>query len=368
MLQGLSRFLVQHERCGAGFDVAHPAGLGSGRVSITCRGCGARHEYATATIEVERELKIEPAERRAQPQPPAPPPRSEPPAPIPPRPAPYPDTTRQQAPATPPAGARPGAAIPSATDLGAPAGTVPAAGPVAPPAGGRVGGRPAIAPRQEPAPAIRAMRRFWRSPRATLALVVVAAVALGFGVVRLVNSGGGSTSPTTRPAPLTAPSARPTPSPTPTPAPSGSAGGPVPAPSQPATTTLRTQNFTLQAPAGWTDRTSTGGLLLEPRGGGRVNVQVYFQRSPGLGGDQMARQTARFLRHEVPGASLFPNEIRIGGRSAHEITARGPGETAIAVDLLRGPYRYLLLRRIFAGATPQVSLAASRVVLSFRPR
>src|SRR5881397_2138089 len=61
MLQGLSRFLVQHERCGAGFDVAHPAGLGSGRVSITCRGCGARHEYATATIEVERELSFEPA-------------------------------------------------------------------------------------------------------------------------------------------------------------------------------------------------------------------------------------------------------------------------------------------------------------------
>jgi hypothetical protein len=79
MLQGLSRFLVQHERCGAGFDVAHPAGLGSGRVSITCRGCGARHEYATATIEVERELKIEPAERRTQPQPPAPPPIPEPP-------------------------------------------------------------------------------------------------------------------------------------------------------------------------------------------------------------------------------------------------------------------------------------------------
>src|SRR5881397_343002 len=61
MLAGLSRFLVQHERCGAGFDVAHPAGLGSGRVSITCRGCGARHEYATATIEFERELSIEPA-------------------------------------------------------------------------------------------------------------------------------------------------------------------------------------------------------------------------------------------------------------------------------------------------------------------
>jgi hypothetical protein len=219
-----------------------------------------------------------------------------------------------------------------------------------------------VAPRPEPARAVSAMRRFWRSPRGTLALVVVAAVALGIAVVRLVNSGSESTPRTTQPAPLPPATA------TPTPAPSGPAGGPVPAPARPTTTTLRTRNFTLQAPAGWTDRTSAGGLLLQPRGGGRVNVQVFFQRSPGLGRNQMAHQTARFLRREVPGASLFPRQINIGGLSAYEITARGPGETAIAVDVLRGPYRYLLLRRIFAGATPHVSLAASRVVLSFRPR
>jgi len=221
-----------------------------------------------------------------------------------------------------------------------------------------------VAPRPEPAAAVSALRRFWRSPRGTLALVVVAAVALGIAVVRLVNSGGGSTPRTTQSAPLTPPTA----TPTPTPAPSGSAGGPGAAPAQPSTTTLRTRNFTLQAPARWTDRTSAGGLLLQPRGGGRVNVQVYFQRSPGLSRDQMAHQTARFLRHEVPGASLFPRQIRIGGLPAYEITARGPGETAIAVDVLRGPYRYLLVRRIFAGATPHVSSAAGRLVFSFRPR
>ena len=59
VLEGLSRFLVVHESCSAGFDVAHPAGVGSGRVSITCRGCGARHEYMTSTIEVEREVSFE---------------------------------------------------------------------------------------------------------------------------------------------------------------------------------------------------------------------------------------------------------------------------------------------------------------------
>src|SRR3954454_22628719 len=59
MLEGLSRFLIEHERCGAGFDVAHPAGVGSGRVSITCRGCGARHEYLTSTLEIEREVQFQ---------------------------------------------------------------------------------------------------------------------------------------------------------------------------------------------------------------------------------------------------------------------------------------------------------------------
>src|SRR3954454_6517531 len=59
MLEGLSRFLIEHERCGTGFDVAHPAGVGSGRGSITCRGCGARHEYPTSTIGIEREVQFQ---------------------------------------------------------------------------------------------------------------------------------------------------------------------------------------------------------------------------------------------------------------------------------------------------------------------
>ena len=82
----------------------------------------------------------------------------------------------------------------------------------------------------------------------------------------------------------------------------------------------------------------------------------------------MSAQTSSFLRRQVPGASLFPRQIRLAGSSAREITARGPGETAIAVVVLRGPYRYLLVRRIFAGATPHASDAASLVVMSFSPR
>jgi hypothetical protein len=194
-------------------------------------------------------------------------------------------------------------------------------------------------------------------------LLIVAAAALGFGVVKLVN-GGGSEGSKPQPAPnlpgTTAPSATaPTTGPTATPAPT-----PVPSP----TTTLHTKRFTVDIPRSWTGRKAGGGLLLAPRSGGRVNVQIYFQRSPGLTLDQLAEQTAAFMRRQVPGARLLPSRTRIGGLPGAEITARGPGETAIAVDVLRGPYRYLVVRRIFAGAKPQTSLAAGRIVLSFRPR
>ena len=383
MLQGLSRFLVQHERCGAGFDVAHPAGLGSGGYRSPAAGCGARHEYATATIEVERELKIEPAERRAQPQPPAPAqarapqPKPRAPGPNPPRPAPYLDSGRPPAPSPPPSGAT------GDTAAAAPTGDLPPVGP-GPTAGaapaqrtspsptcdatGHRAATPGAPPLRRP-PAESAPSGVWRSaPGRRLPCSSSPRWRWASRSFASVNDNGGSTPSTTPPPP------RPT----------------HPRRASPlllrrprrraARRRLRSrrrdrrrrrcalETSPLQAPAGWTDRTSAGGLLLQPRGGGRVNVQVYFQRSPGLSRSQMTQQTARFLRHEVPGASLFPRQITIAGRPAYEITARGPGETAIAVDVLRGPYRYLLLRRIFAGATPQVSVAASRVVMSFRPR
>jgi hypothetical protein len=331
MLAGLSRFLVQHERCGAGFDVAHPAGLGSGRVSITCRGCGARHEYATATVEIEREVRIEPA----RPAPPVEPGATQPqdveapPGPaaeIPPRPAPYPDMERRRTPAAP----------------------------------------PAERPREQPAPARRrpaAARRARPRPHlARIAVALIAIAAVVVGLVALLDGGGEPDTPAGRQAPSPPPAAAPTPEAT------GPVDSPVPGTTQPPTATLRTERFTIEVPQGWEESMADGGLLLEPRGGGRVQVQVFYERSPGLTSTQMAQQTSDFLGRDVPGAALFPNRVQIAGQSAYELTARGPGETAIAVNVLRGPYRFLLVRRIFAGAKPQTSQAAGRVVLSFSPR
>jgi hypothetical protein len=350
MLEGLSRFLVQHERCGAGFDVAHPAGLGSGRVSITCRGCGARHEYATATIEVERELIIEPA----TPTDPArePEPRTGEPAAIPPRPAPYPES-RRAAP-LPPAGDRSAPTGPGRTGRRREVDLTHAE---EPPAEVAAAGRGAAPPAHQRAEAP-ARGGFLESPRTTIALLVVTVAAVGFALLRLVDDDGGKSQnpPAQQSPPASAPA---------TPAPTGSGG--LPAPSEQPTTTLRTERFSVQTPLDWTRQTAGGGLLLEPPSGGRVNVQIFFERSPELSASQMAHNTADFLRREVPGASLYPRQIEISAGRAYELTARGPGETAIAVDVLRGPYRYLIVRRIFAGAKPLASLAAGRIVRSFRP-
>jgi hypothetical protein len=320
VLEGLSRFLVQHERCGAGFDVAHPAGLGSGRVSITCRGCGARHEYTTATIGLEPEPPVAPAASEA----PQAPERGR----IPPRPAPYPDAEPKELP-------HPGAEPPAQRKrLPEP---LPAAADATPSRdreseGGDV----------------------WSSPRTTVALLAVAAIALVVAVTALLTDGNGGDDNAAAPGQPTTPSAAP-PSP-----------GPAPPAPPPATVTLHTSLFSVELPNGWSRRSASGSLLLEPPGSGRANVQVYYQASPSLSEPVMGRKTARFLRREVPGASLYPQRTEIDGQDALQFTARGPGETAIAVNVLRGPYRYLLVRRIFAGAKPHVSLAAGRIVRSFR--
>lgn len=327
-LEGLSRFLVQHERCGAGFDVAHPAGLGSGRVSITCRGCGARHEYVSAQIETERP----------------------------------PETPRPRAPSPP---RRPSA--PPAAEPGRPPrepARAEAAAPAPPTLPGRARPTPARGRERAGAAVLGSLRR---SPRLTMLLLVLAAAALGFAVVRLINEDGGRQTGATAPPPAQAPEPAPPPSAAPTPVPEPPAEQPGPAP-PPGTRTLRTERFTIEVPRGWAERTTAGGLLLRPSGGGRVNVQIYFERSPRLSAARMARQTRAYLARTVPGARLFRDRVPIDGRRALELTARGPGETAVAVNVLRGPHRYLLVRRIFAGAKLRVSVAAGRIVRSFEPR
>ena len=46
--RGIARFLADHQDCDVGFDVRREAGAGTGRLSITCKGCGAGITYKAA--------------------------------------------------------------------------------------------------------------------------------------------------------------------------------------------------------------------------------------------------------------------------------------------------------------------------------
>lgn len=57
-LEGLGLFLAEHEPCDAGFDVKRPGGSGNRGLFLTCRKCGKSFEYASGTIEIEREIEF----------------------------------------------------------------------------------------------------------------------------------------------------------------------------------------------------------------------------------------------------------------------------------------------------------------------
>jgi hypothetical protein len=293
MLEGLSRFLVEHEPHGEGFDVAHPAGLGSGRVSITCRGCGALHEYATATIEVERELTVEalPAQPAAE-------------------------------------------QIPSATP-----GTA----------------RPVTTEKRPP-------RQMRRSRLVTAGLLALAVAALAFAIVRLANDGGSdsSTPLTTVPANTVQP-ATPPPAPEPPPKPPAANG-------TGATVPVTTPAFALRAPRGWAQDTAHGGLLLHPRNGRSVSLQVFFQRRPGLSLSAMTAQTAAFLGSRGADSISPPQRLRVRGDPAFRITARTPNGNITATGIRHGATRYLLASRLSDGASGKQRAELTAVEGSFRPR
>ncbi len=46
--RGIARFLSDHQNCNAGFDVRREDGAGTGRLSITCKGCRQAITYKAA--------------------------------------------------------------------------------------------------------------------------------------------------------------------------------------------------------------------------------------------------------------------------------------------------------------------------------
>jgi hypothetical protein len=374
-LEGLSRFLVSHEACGAGFDVAHPAGVGSGRVAITCRGCGERHEYATATIEVEREVRLErvlaPSRTFAGAgHQPAPPPVEEEPT----------EVLPQEEPVRPPLAPAPPLA---------PRRRPPAQRPARPERGRR------------PAEGRRPGRRRG-GHRLTLALIGISIAALAFAGWRLTS--GGEDDPAVPVAGGPAQDAQPRDpdagGPTPaetggeraqqpsgagrdstgdaarpqgqdTAEPQGSAGGarePAPPPTA-GTVPVGTERYSIRVPRDWQRSSATGGGLRLEAPGGNVFLETYFERDPGLGFSEMAAATRRFLRQRNPGGEVSGlRRLERSGADGFRLFSRGPAEIVAALALLDGPYRYLLVRTEAEGSSRGDRRAARAAADTFRPR
>jgi hypothetical protein len=336
MLKGLSHFLVEHERCGAGFDVAHPSGLGSGHISIVCRGCGARHDYATATIEFEREIEFAPVPVRSAQDRPMPPPveRLEP---------------------------------------------LEVLGPLPPLEEGKPTKWEPLPPAPEKSPS-GAPPRKGRSTRdrvITGGLLVFAAAALTFAVIRISNSVNQSSetsaptpiqSPATSKAPKAAAAPRVRPGPI---APIHAQTAPKApiAPAAPPVKKIETAHFAIAVPVTWTRHSSGGGLTLAPAGGSPVSIQAFYENDPGLSMQRMTSETASFLRSRDPGATVSgPVAVRVAGNPGFKLRANGPAGSQTALAVLSGPYRYLVVESVDPGTPATKKAQADRALDSFRPR
>lgn len=322
-LKGLSRFLVAHEPCGAGFDVSHPAGLGSGRVSMTCRGCGETYEYATATIEFEREIELEPLAVDA----------------------------------TAPA------------DPAAPGGAAVVTPPPAPPPELKAENEDEDRPETKPGPPPPEPRRHSSGRRTrdraiVAVLLIFAFAALAYAGIRLARDRSSSSSSSTgAPANTTAAAA-----PKATKQAPAKRSKPVTRPAA-GEKLVRTARFSLVVPRDWTRRTEGGGLLLSAPGGAGASIWAFYESNPQMSMPTMTAETARYLRSRPPGGSLSgPTRLRVGGYPAFELRDRGRSGSQTARGVLAGPYRYLAVEEVRAGASASARAAADRALRSFRPR
>lgn len=331
-LEGLSRFLVEHESCDAGFDVGHPAGLGNGLISMTCRGCGKAYEYATGTIEIEREIEFEPVTVASG------------------------------------AGAPPKELLPrELPPKGEPRARKPAAG----------------GPNRR------------RDRIIAAGLLVFAVAAFAFAVIRVLEAREGPAEPpaptpaageakpqrseaasqpdrTPAPQPQTQTQQRQAQAQQPrTPRTGGAApvaAAPVAPAAGPGEKEMKMVRFSLIVPESWTQRAADGGTLVGPPGGGPVSVQVFFEENPAVGMGTMISKSVEFARARLGGGTVGTvRRTRLGGNPAFEFRVRGAGGSAIVLGVLAGSYRHLVVGDVGRAASAAQEADLRRALATFRP-
>lgn len=342
--RGIARFLAEHQNCDAGFDVRREDEPGSGKLRITCLGCGGTVSYRAGEAgDLGSAILDAPGTN---------------------------GSSHPLAPAVEPAEPAEGA---SAAGTAAP----PAAtsgqrrvGPPGPKPAGRPG--PAKAASGPPGPAAPASRG-GRVPRWIPTAVITLLIGGGLtmivlGLLREDDGGQGAQSaapPPTQPAapPGQSQPAQPTPPAQPAKPPAAEA---------PASPELRRRTFAgrfaIGVPAGWTSGgDAPEGFSFEPRGGD-AGVRVFFEEG-GRPLGELATLAGAFLEDAHSGASVgAPERVRFAGGPAGEVGSTYAGGEEVAFVLSRGGFSYLVLRRVDRGADAAAEREAEAVTASFRPR
>jgi hypothetical protein len=314
--RGVARFLADHQHCNAGFDVRRDDDPGSGRLSITCEGCGETIEYragdAGAPSALDQVLVDQPN---------------------------------------------------GSTITGEPGGRVPpepAAGPQASEAG------PPISPPPGAPRAAHGRLPRWLAPALIGGLILAGCAMIAIG---LMTSDGeeGAPEPVATEAPVPEPEA-------PAPAPADPAPAPAePAPEPAPQAALRTRSFaagqfSIGLPAGWKSGGSAAEGFNFEAPGDAAAVTVFFEQG-GRPAGQLATLARDFLAQRHPDAQIGPPKpTRLANSRALRVIATYDGGTESAVAFSNGGFAYLVLERVDAGASPEVSADADAVLASFKPR
>jgi hypothetical protein len=308
--RGIAKFLAEHQYCDAGFDVRRESGPGSGRLKITCKGCGKAIEYRAAEA---GELAAGGLEHLGL-------------------------GAEDAAPAKPEARAKP------------------------------TRGRRPPTSAEEPSPEGRDRGMPGWIPAALTGTLIVGGLALiMFGMLRSDDDDA----PVSASSPTTAQTQTATVPPTPaaTPPPQATATAPSPA-GQPAVR-LRRQtfpgSFTIGVAPGWETGTDLGeGTIEIAAPGGAAEIDVYFESGerPAI---VLAHSAADFLRGrhdgEQPGAAL---PYQLGDVAARRIEATHPQGTEVAVVLSEDGYSYLIISSLDRGAPERIERQAEAELASFR--
>ncbi len=349
--RSLSRFLVNHEECGVGFDVAHPSGVGSGRVELTCRGCGARFEYQTGSLQ-NPPGSFGPVE--------VPGPGASEPGPKAPEPAVLADEPRPVA----------GEPEPEAEEP-EPEAEEPAAVPAAPAAAVAIGAdgirRPALRPgATEEAASPKTTKNSERTrkkgsgksrrPR-VLAGLGLAAVIAAIAVALSLGGDDDASAPAQagNPEPPTAPTAPQAPA---EPAqPEKPAEPQKPAkPAEPAQPQValgprfQGPGFSVRAPEGWTRSVKDGGLVIAS-GSGDVSLTIYSEKRPTLDIDGLATGTAQVLTGITGAPATQEPTTRAFGHQGLEIKSASGDAVVTGFGVIAGPYRYVIVRSVSNSAS-----------------